>query len=198
MKGEIIRSGKDMLKLEFCEEKKYELVDKCRIYNPSPQVATCLEYKNTATELWQCIENYYKNIQKAQQEDIIKYKIIYYLIGLSLEMYFKAFLLWAEDTLEGYKSKKNSLRRKDMRHNLTRLYDEAKQKGLSFLSKEDQKLIYELDRYYAESSFRYKRGININGVEITNLIGIKLPAPHYYLTIAKKIRVKANNKIFAR
>jgi len=174
-----------------------EVTRNTKLYLASPQLATCMAYRDAATEFWQCAEAYYRlNISK---DKFTMSKVVFYLIGLSLELYCKAFIILAEDTQKGYEDKKKKLKNIKIRHNLSLLCAEAKRKGLSSLTKEDRGLIYELNnKYYSCSNFRYKQGVIIDATEVANFLEIELPSLRYYFALMLKIQKEANRKIYAR
>jgi hypothetical protein len=94
-------------------------------------------------------------------------KVIYYLIGHSLELCLKSFLHYKGRSVDELKNK--------FRHNLKKCLTASKQNGLNILDKHEENAIIELNSY-----FEYK----IVGYEETDF---KLITPFVYFDIGHKL-----------
>ncbi|MBI4982458.1 MAG: hypothetical protein HZC15_04920 [Candidatus Omnitrophica bacterium] len=127
--------------------------------------ATCASYLSTAKIFLDSSETICdKNLERFGSE---AFKVVYYLIGHSLELNFKAFLLH-----KGYSE--NTLKR-SFSHNLSRLSEEVKRNGLVILDAEDEKAINELNDYYSNKEIEYEK------------TDFELDAPWHYFDIIKKL-----------
>lgn len=132
------------------------------IYFGTKQKAICMAYAKTVKtglEYCKAILDFKGTI------DSSGFRIIYYLIGYFFELYLKAFILTKDF------AKKECVRK--IGHDLKKLYETAKEKGLN-LKKEEKELLLHLNEYYVDSGFRYCEEKKEK---------LRLPNPYYYLDI---------------
>ncbi len=98
-----------------------------------------------AYKICQVFLNFSSQITEAQN------RVLFVLMGYSVELSLKAFILCKDYSEEI----KNEIKDPARGHNLEYLLNRAKRKGLIFLKKEEIKLICKLNKYYEDSGFRY-------------------------------------------
>lgn len=105
------------------------------------------------------------------------FKIRYYLLGHSLELIFKSFLLKYGIELEYLKGKK-------VGHDIIKCLNLANEKGFNVINKRERKTIEQLNFYYKDKQFEYSK----NGI-------INLPPLRAIENIVSKLLNKVKQKI---
>ena len=141
-------------------------IEVSKLYFIDDRKATCASFLSTGHEFSKSAEIIFdKNGGNLVPENT---KVIYYLIGHSLELIYKAFL---HNT--GYDIKK--LKDRSLGHNLENLSLGAKKQGLDILSKEEEAAINELNQYYSSTSLGYDD------------TDFELKAPRFFFDIEEKL-----------
>lgn len=114
----------------------------------SVQKRHCLSYidlAKAACKFCQMFLNSSPQVNEAQN------RVLFYLLGYSVELSLKAFILCKDYSEEI----KNEIKDPARGHDLEYLLNKSKEKGLIFLKSNEIKLICKLNKYYEDSGFRY-------------------------------------------
>lgn len=104
-----------------------------------------LDLARAAYKISQVFLNSSSQITEAQN------RVLFVLMGYSVELSLKAFILCKDYS----KEMRNEIKDPGRGHNLEYLLIKAKEKGLILLKKEEIKLMCKLNKYYEDSGFRY-------------------------------------------
>jgi len=139
-----------------------------RIYFPGKIKSTCLSFLTTAKEFSESARLIYSHA-KNKTPYPEKVKVIYYLIGHSMELAFKSFLHHKEYSID---------RLIKIGHDLEKLNRKCCDNGLNILDVKEVKKIKKLNEYYRHKDIGYQK---------TNFI---LAHPEHYFKIIEKLYIE--------
>lgn len=101
------------------------------LYFGNSRARFCMGYRDTAYEAWKCCETICNSLFRINTG---KFRVIYQMVGYSIELLFKVFVLW-----DDYSDKTKKLLQQKYRHNLKKLYNGLNDNRKNILSDEEKK-----------------------------------------------------------
>lgn len=157
--GEIIEKDIEGLNIKDAKDKLKARDIDAKVYIKTHKIIAREGGEITAINLFRTAEQYligYQSISrnspnKNESEDFSLWKVRYFLLGHSLEIGFKAFLVKKGMELELLR------RTKIAAHDLNKCFELALKKGLGIFSYDERKRIFLLNEYYKDSVFEYEK-----------------------------------------